>query len=85
MLMLAHCSHVQTQHTHAHTHTCSYTSVPEPHHHLVEWNMFSAILSSSQMSGIHIGTGETPIYTAVLSSVQLEIYDEYQMRSTIGS
>ena len=82
MLTLAHCSHV---HTHAHTQKFTHTSVSELHHRCAEWNMLSAILASSQMSGIQIGTGEIPIHTSVLSSVQLEICDEYQLRSTTGS
>ena len=76
-------------HTHTHTHTQTYThthtSVPELHHHWVEWSMLSTILPSSQASVIQHSTGETLIYTSVLSSVQIEICDGYQMRSTTGS
>ena len=77
--------HPPCTHTHTHTHTCTHTSISELHHHWAEQNMLSAILPSSQVSGIQNGTGKTPIYTSVLSSVQLEICDGYQMRTTVGS
>ena len=63
-----------------HTHTL----VPELHHHWVEWSMLSAILPSSQMSGVQNGNYKTSVYTAVLSSVQLEKGDGQQMMTNTG-
>ena len=83
-----HVTNTHTHHTHIHTHTTHtriHTPISEPHHHWVEQNMLSAILPSSRVSGIQNGTGEIPICTSVVSSVQLEICDGYQMRTTVGS
>ena len=63
-----------------HTHTL----VPELYHHWVEWSMLSAILPSSQVSGVQNGNDQTSVYTAVLSSVQLEKCDGYQMMTNTG-
>ena len=60
------------------------TLVPELHHHWVEQSMLSAILPSSQMLRVQNGKKKNSVYTAVLSSVQLEKCDGHQMMTNTG-